>query len=286
MELNLEHVTKSYNKGVKALDDFSMHFTPGVYGLLGPNGAGKSTLLNIVTDNLKPTEGNVYFDGKPIHEAGESYRNVLGYMPQQQSLYDNFTGEEFLWYMASLKGLPKKMAGPRIKELLELVNLKNAGSKKIGSYSGGMKQRILIAQALLNDPKLLVMDEPTAGLDPTERIRIRNLLSTISEDKIIIVATHLVSDIEFIAKQVILIKNGKILKANMPQELLKDLDGKVYEVELPFEQEISSEKIKIANIRMGIRGKIYRIISDQPTEYKEQKTVNPSLEDLYLYYLG
>lgn len=286
MILTLKNISKSYRNAKKALDSFEMEFTQGVYGLLGPNGAGKSTLMNIITDNLKPDQGTILYNGQKIHCLKEKYRDILGYMPQQQSLYENFTGEEFLWYMAALKGVNKRKCKEVIYELLETVNLTAEMNKKIGSYSGGMKQRILIAQALLNDPEILIMDEPTAGLDPSERIRIRNLLSTISENKIIILATHLVSDIEFIAKEVILLKFGKIVVAGKPQVLLKQLEGKVYEVEIGIEEEFRNERAKISNIRMGAEGKVYRIIQDEKPLCENAKLVKPSLEDIYLYYLS
>lgn len=286
MILSLENISKSYGKGKKVLDAFSMDFSSGIYGLLGPNGAGKSTLMNIITDNMKPDQGKILYNGKEIHNLNDKYRNVLGYMPQQQSLYDNFTGEEFLWYMAALKGMSRKKSKGVIRELLGTVNLVSEKDKKIGSYSGGMKQRILIAQAMLNNPEILIMDEPTAGLDPSERIRIRNLLSTISEHKIIIVATHLVSDIEFIAKEVILLKKGKVVKSGTPQALLEELDGKVYEVEIGINETYQNENAKIANIRMGIKGKIYRVIQDERPHYENVRLLKPSLEDIYLYYLS
>lgn len=206
-KLEIKGITKVYKKGaVKALDNFSVTLTPGVYGLLGPNGAGKSTLMNIITDNLNADGGEVVYDGENIKKLGKDYRAVLGYMPQQQGLYDDFTLNRFLWYMAALKGLKKKEAKEKITQLLETVNLTDAAHKKLGSFSGGMKQRALIAQALLNNPEILILDEPTAGLDPKERIRIRNFISEIAEDKIVLISTHVVSDIEFIAKEIILLK--------------------------------------------------------------------------------
>ena len=174
MKLEVVNISKSYTKKKRALSNVNMTFTPGIYGLLGPNGAGKSTLMNIITDNIKPDEGQVLFNGEDIHSLKDKYRAILGYMPQQQSLYNDLTGEEFLWYMAALKDLKKKECADKIENLLKIVNLYNEKDKKIGLYSGGMKQRILIAQALLNDPEILVMDEPTAGLDPSERIRLRS----------------------------------------------------------------------------------------------------------------
>ena len=200
MKIEIKNLTKIYGNN-KAVNDLTLTLTDGIYGILGPNGSGKTTLINLLTDNVKRTSGEILINNKDIVSLGAKYRDLIGYMPQQQEIYDNFTGEEFLWYMAALKGLEKKYAKNKIDNLLKVVNLTSEKNKKIGSYSGGMKQRILIAQALLNDPDILIMDEPTAGLDPSERIRIRNFLSEMSENKIIIIATHIVSDIEFIAKE-------------------------------------------------------------------------------------
>ena len=261
-----------------------MTFTPGIYGLLGPNGAGKSTLMNIITDNIKTDGGNVLYNGTDIHTLKDKYRSRLGYMPQQQVLYDNFSGEEFLWYMAALKGMDKKSCKDRISELLNMVNLYTEKDKKIGSYSGGMKQRILIAQAMLNNPEILIMDEPTAGLDPSERIRIRNILSTLSENKIIIIATHIVSDIEFIAKEIILLRNGEIANSGQPQKLLTEISDKVYEIEVGMDEEYRWDGAKIANIRMGANEKIYRVVQDELPEGYHYQKAKAGLEELYLYY--
>lgn len=285
MELLVKNINKTYGKKKRALCDVTMSFTPGIYGLLGPNGSGKSTFMNIITDNLKADGGVVLYDGQSIHKRKEAYRAKIGYMPQQQAIYDNFTGEEFMWYMAALKGLDKKQAESRIESLIAMVNLGEEKGKKIGSYSGGMKQRILIAQALLNDPDILIMDEPTAGLDPSERIRIRNFLSEISENKIIIIATHIVSDIEFIAKEIILLKAGEIIDHGSPQQLLEELDGMVYEVETGLDEEYAQGDAYIVNIKMGSAGKTYRVISKKKLDGRNVKQVKAGLEELYMYHM-
>ena len=211
MKLEIKNLSKTYVKGKpKSLDNLSTEFTSGVYGILGPNGAGKSTLMNIIADNIKADSGEVLYNGENIIKLGKDFRNILGYMPQQQGIYKSFTGRRFLWYMASLKGIPKKEAKERIENVLNLVNLKDHADKKLGAYSGGMKQRILIAQALLNDPEVLLLDEPTAGLDPMERIRIRNFISEIAINKIVIITTHIVSDIQYISKEILLMNKGKL----------------------------------------------------------------------------
>lgn len=284
MQIDVENITKSYDKRKVALDQVSFHLTPGVYGLLGPNGAGKSTLINILVGNLKATGGSTKWNGKEIRKLGAKFRDVVGYMPQQQVLYDTFTGEEFLWYMGALKGIPRKKCRERIKELLHMVNLYEQRNIRISHYSGGMKQRILIAQALLNDPQILIMDEPTAGLDPSERIRIRNFLSTISQDKIILIATHIVSDIEAIAKEILLLREGKLLRKGRPEQLLREIHGKVFEVKTGVDETLDVNAFRISNIRVAENEKIYRVVSDQVPEGKSVHKVEPGLEELYLYY--
>lgn len=286
MELKLEHIRKSYNRGkTYAVEDFSVSFTPGVYGLLGPNGAGKSTLMNMITDNLRPDSGKITLDGKEISTLGAEYRSLLGYMPQQQGLYEDFTGEQFLWYMAALKGLRHKEAQNTIENTLGIVNLKEDRHKKLKSYSGGMKQRILIAQALLNNPKILIMDEPTAGLDPKERIRIRNFISEISKDKIVLLATHVVSDVEYVSKEILIMKKGLVVKQGTPQHLLSDMVGKVFEVLVTPEEEAhyNTSDHRVANIMLTAQGACLRIVSDTPPEVGQVQEVRPSLEDVYLY---
>ena len=286
MELRLINIKKSYNNGKTfAVNDFSVRLTPGVYGLLGPNGAGKSTLMNIITDNLRADSGSVLLNGKDILTLGADYRDLLGYMPQQQGLYDDFTGEKFLWYMAALKGMKKKDARIQIERTLGLVNLTDDRYKKLKSYSGGMKQRILIAQALLNDPKILIMDEPTAGLDPKERIRIRNFISEISKDKIVLLATHVVSDVEYISKEILIMKAGKVIRHGTPGELLHDMEHHVFEVLVTAEEQIFYEThgFKTANIMLSSSGVCLRIVSDERPTVGDVREVRPNLEDVYLY---
>ena len=290
MNLNIIEISKTYNNGDSfALHKFSQTLEPGVYGLLGTNGAGKTTLMNILTTNLKETSGRVEWDDKPIKSLGREYRSLIGYMPQQQKLYDDFSGEEFLWYMASLKGLSKTDAKIRIDKMLDIVNLQDKKDERIKNYSGGMKQRLLIAQALLNDPKILIMDEPTAGLDPEERIRIRNFISEISEGKIVIIATHVMQDIEYIADKIILMKKGNIMEAGTPDELIRKVDGNVYEGIVnnkEIEELKMQENVLISNARYsGNERNHVRIISkDKEKILQKMNQVEPDLEDVYLFY--
>ena len=264
MILNITNLTKQYGK-LTALHNFSYEFTSGVYGLLGPNGAGKSTLMNIITDNLRATSGIVEFDGKDTIEMGADFRKILGFMPQQQGIYPNFTLERFLYYMAALKGMKKSEAKADIERLLNLVNLQDSRSKRLGGFSGGMKQRALIAQAMLGNPKIIILDEPTAGLDPKERIRIRNLIAEIAFEKIVIIATHVVSDIEFIAKEVLLLKKGEIIDSGKPHELCEKINGNVFEIVSTENNllEISNE-YKVGNISKDEKNIYVRVISEDP----------------------
>ena len=284
--MKLEGLKKSYIKGkTYAVQDFSYCFTPGVYGLLGPNGAGKSTLMNMITQNLSTDHGRITLNGADIWQLGASYRNLLGYMPQQQGLYDDFTGEKFLWYMAALKGLKRREAQSAIKQSLEVVNLWQDRFKKLRSYSGGMKQRILIAQALLNDPKILIMDEPTAGLDPKERIRIRNFISEISRDKIVLLATHVVSDVEYISKEILVMDGGRIVRHGAPKELLADMEGHVFEVLATPEEQKFYEGFgyKFSNVILAPDGARLRIVSNVPPQVGKVQAVQATLEDAYLH---
>ena len=295
MKLEICGISKSYGKGKKALDCFWAELTPGVYGFLGPNGAGKSTLMNILTGNLQPDEGEILVDGQSVKEMGKDYRAILGYMPQQQGLYDNFTAMEFLRYFAALKAIPKKEAKKRIDKLLKIVNLEEARHRKVGGFSGGMKQRVLLAQALLNDPKILILDEPTAGLDPRERIRIRNHISEISQDKIILLATHVVSDVECIAKEILLIKNGTLLKSKRPEELLKSMEGFVWETGVSVDKlPLLEKECLVSNVHVAKDGLKVRLLGTKKEletklqtllekESIELEFAEANLEDVYLW---
>lgn len=288
MILKIDHVSKTYRKdGKKALDDFTAELTAGVYAVLGPNGAGKSTLMNIITDNLKQDGGVVSYDDEEIVSMGKRFRKILGFMPQQQGVYDDFTATRFLWYMSSVKGLSKAEAKKRIPELLSLMNLSDAANKKLGSFSGGMKQRILIAQALLNDPEVLILDEPTAGLDPKERIRIRNLISEIAFDKIVIFATHVVSDIEYIAKEIIMLKEGKLIFKGTSSELLGGMYGKVFETIVSKEQVDKIQKeYCVSGISSVANGVKVRFISNGVPAMTDCHLADATLEDAYLFYFN
>ena len=218
MELKLEHISKEY-KNTTALDDFSMTFSEEIYGLLGPNGAGKSTLMKLITRNIKPTAGEIYLDGTDIHTLKREYQRLIGYMPQQQAIYPFYTGRMFLAYMGLLKGVEKKVLNDEIEKYASKVNLLDVLDRQVGTYSGGMKQRLLIAQAFLGDSKIIIFDEPTAGLDPKERIHVRNLIHDNSAGKIILIATHVVQDIEDIASQIMLLKKGVLIEMAAPEIL-------------------------------------------------------------------
>lgn len=282
--LDIRNLSKEYGNNL-ALDNFTITMKEGIYGILGANGAGKSTLMNLITDNVTRTSGHIMYKGKDILELCAEFRSIVGYMPQQQGFYEQFSARAFIIYMASLKGIKGRKARAEADRLLKLVNLDNVAHKKIGSFSGGMKQRVLLAQALIGEPKILILDEPTAGLDPKERIRIRNFISELSKDKIIIYATHVVSDIECIADQVLLMKRGKMIGMGTPSELIDALSGKVAEV-VCTKEELSSlqQKHKFANVSQKREGLTIRVVGDDlPAEYKRVEN-DINLEDVYLYY--
>lgn len=283
MSLKINNITKVYNKK-KALNNFTAEMTNGVYGLLGPNGAGKTTIINIIVGITQQNSGAVEYNGTDIRSLGTEYLDKIGYLPQNPRFYKNFKAEEFLMYMCALKGINKVKSRERVCELLKMVNLWEERNKKIGSYSGGMKQRIGIAQAMLNDPAVLILDEPTAGLDPKERIRLRNLISKLSSKRIVLLATHIVADIEYIAKQVILLKAGNVIKIDKPVNLINSIDRRVWKVEVE-ESEINAymDKYNISNIIQ--RGNIYelRIVNETPPKSTSVNML-PNLEDVFLYY--
>ena len=284
MELRIENLTKAYGKKV-ALNDFSATLSNGIYGLLGPNGAGKSTMMKIITENLSAEKGQILVDGVPSDEMGTAYRTLLGYMPQQQGMYPHFTARRFLYYIAGLKGMSKAEAAEEIERVAAMVNMTEHLDKRLGTYSGGMKQRILIAQAVLGSPKILILDEPTAGLDPKERIRIRTLISQISLDRIVILATHVVSDVEYIAKEIIMLKNGELVSQLRPSALLQQMKGKVFEICVPEDkvEEVQNAYL-VGNIRMDDEEKIWvRVIDDVKPDWEIVQEVLPALEDVYLY---
>ena len=284
MEIRIENLTKHYGTNC-ALKDFTVTLKPGVYGLLGPNGAGKSTLMGLLTDTVKRETGRILCEGKDILEMGAAFRKLVGYMPQQQGYYEEFSVGRYLHYMASLKGLDKKQTKAEIAHLLEVVGLSHCLHKKMGSLSGGMRQRILLAQSLLGDPQILLLDEPTAGLDPEERIRIRNYISAIAADKIILLATHVVSDVESIAEQVLLLRKGELIAEDTPSNLIDGVRPFVAEV-LCGRNELSAyqEKYTISNITQQEGKLLLQLVGDS---LPESRTEHPrvSLDDVYLYHM-
>ena len=283
MELLLDRLTKQYGSKI-AVDCVNATLKPGVYGLLGANGAGKTTLMRMLCAILESTSGEVLLNGKEITSLGADYRNVLGYLPQDFGYYPNYTAMEFLMYVAALKGIPKDMAKKRANELLEVVGLSNVANKKVKTFSGGMKQRVGIAQALLNNPSILILDEPTAGLDPKERVRFRNLLSEYAGDKIVILSTHIVSDVEAIADEVLLMKKGKFVLQGTVQKLTEKANGKVWELTVsPSEARKWQDRTTVANLRHEGKDMVLRIVSDNMPS-KQAVPCGATLEDLYLYY--
>jgi ABC-type multidrug transport system ATPase subunit len=257
-----------------------------VLGLLGPNGAGKSTLMRILATITKATAGSVTWNGKDIARSPDELRMVLGYLPQDFGLYPNLTAIEFLEYMAAIKGLDSKAAKTRIDELLQIVNLVEAAKRPLGGYSGGMRQRVGIAQALLNDPQLLIVDEPTVGLDPEERVRFRNLLSDLSGERIVILSTHIVSDVESTATQIVLIDKGRLVRKSAPEALLEELEHKVWEWNVTSDELVPlKQKFIVSGTIRRSDGVQVRVVSESQPEATAQN-VSPNLEDAYLYFIG
>ena len=283
MELELVDLTRVYKNKI-AVNKVNYMMKPGIYGLLGANGAGKTTLMRLICDVLNISSGEILLDGKPISALGEKYRELLGYLPQNFGYYPDFTAEEFMHYMATLKGLKASFAKKKTKQLLEELNLSDVAKKKIKTFSGGMRQRLGIAQAMLNDPKILVLDEPTAGLDPKERVRFRRLIAGLAKGRIVILSTHIVSDVEDIADTILMMKNGKFVLTGTVDEITDEMAGKVWEITLRETQLAWAErKYNIANIHQHDGFVEIRVVSDKKPD-KDAKPIKPRLEDLYLSY--
>lgn len=283
MELKIEHLTKKY-KDKTAADDVNLNITPGIWGLLGANGAGKTTLMRMIAGIMKPTSGCVKFDGVNIERLGGAYRDIFGYLPQEFGFYPEFTVQDYLEYVAALKGLTKKNTRDKIEELLTRLTLEDVRRKKIVKLSGGMKRRVGIAQALLNEPEVLILDEPTSGLDPGERVRFRNLLSEFAQNRIVLISTHIVPDVEYIAFRNAIMKDGGIVSEGTTEELVGIMEGKVWNTEmLQCDVHKAEQKAKVVNLR-NISGSVVsvRYLSEEkifPDSIQEQ----PRLEDLYLW---
>lgn len=275
--LSIEHITKRYG-AFTALEDISLNLTPGIYGLLAPNGAGKTTLIKMLTTLSFPTKGKILWKGKEIIALQEKYRGILGYMPQQFGYYPDYTPRQFLMYMAVLQQIPHNKAKTRINKMLEMVGLSDVADKKMKKLSGGMIQRVGIAQAMLHNPRILILDEPTAGLDPKERVRFRNLIHTLATDRIVILSTHIVSDVETIADQVIMLRDHQIYVCDSPAAICSRLNGRVFEV--PSGTTLQPGQIMLSE-RSGENGPVLRIISKTPPA--EGKAVLPGLEDAFLH---
>ncbi|MFA7673613.1 MAG: ATP-binding cassette domain-containing protein [Clostridia bacterium] len=285
MKLELISLCKNYGN-IRALDNFSYTFEKGVYGIVGPNGAGKSTLMGIITDSLKRQSGTVLWNESDILKCGIEYRRLLGYMAQEQGLYETMTAHQFLDYMAMLKEIPIKEASVQIQELLEVMHLTASANRKLKGFSHGMRQRVLLIQALLGSPKVVILDEPTSGVDPMERISIRNHISKIAQDSIVLLATHAISDIECIANQVLLINKGKLVISDTPENLIKSIQGKVGEKYCTIKETADIQKeYGVCNIYQRHDGIVLRVVSDNlPADYT--RVENPlGLEDVYLYYI-
>ena len=283
MQLELSNVTKTYRGGNRAVDGVSMRIGPGVLGLLGPNGAGKSSLMRVLATITRPTDGSITLDGTDVVARPDELRRRLGYLPQDFGVHPNLTAAEFLRYLAAVKGLSTRTAKARVAELLELVNLTGVGRRPLGKYSGGMRQRVGIAQALLNDPSVLIVDEPTVGLDPEERLRFRNLLGVLAADRVVILSTHIVSDVEAVAEDIAVLSDGRLRARGTPEALLHTVDGMVWEVTLPVEV-LAEMRMRVLVSRVtrtgdGVRA---RVLAAGPP-MAGAVPVRPDLEDAYLH---
>ena len=289
MELTLEHVSKQFKdrqNSKTAVDDVSLKFGPGVWGLLGANGSGKTTLMRMICGIMKPTAGRICYDGIPIDQLGDAYRDVIGYLPQEFGFYPEFTVQQYLEYIAALKGLTDQQTRQKIDELLIRLSLEDVRKKRITKLSGGMKRRAGIAQALLNNPRILILDEPTAGLDPNERIRFRNLISGLSEDRIVLLSTHIVSDIEYIANEIWLMHEGILVQKGSLEEIIHSMPEKVWSCFMDHAAAADvMKKYKVSNMKSEAGGVELRIIS-KSRPFENAVSAEPSLEDVFLYYFG
>lgn len=283
MELSIKGLTKQF-KDKMAVDHVDLDITPGVWGLLGANGAGKTTLMRMTAGLLAPTEGRIEYDGVPIDTLGEQYRDLFGYLPQEFGFYPEFTVWDYLDYIASLKGMTRKESEKKIQELLPVFGLSDVKKKKIVKLSGGTKRRVGIAQALLNDPEVLILDEPTSGLDPGERVRFRNLLSEFASDRIVLISTHIVSDVEYIASKNAVMKDGKIIAAGTTEELVREIENKVWSAVIPeYDLHSFERNMRIVSIRNEEEQMVsVRYLADRPLIQNSEKCI-PRLEDLYLW---
>lgn len=285
MTIQFENISKKY-KNKLALNQFSTTLTPGIYGLLGANGAGKTTLINILVGVLPRSNGRISVDGTDVEKLGKDFLKKVGYLPQYPQFYRDFTVNEFLMYMCALKGIPHMTAKQRIQDLLSGVNLYDAMNCKIGALSGGMRQRVGIVQAMLGNPGLLILDEPTAGLDPQERIRFRNLITRFAENRIVLLATHIVSDVDAIANEVLILKEGKLIKQGAPEQLCEELKHKTWEITLSEDQSLSTfDQYAISKLQRNGTKLHIRILSDTKPAWNAVQ-VQASLEDVFLYYFG
>lgn len=286
MELQIDQVSKQYRADVWGLRDFSLTLGPGVLGLLGPNGAGKSTLMRILATVTKPTSGRVVWNGADIRRQPDTIRRVLGYLPQDFGVYPNLNPVEFLEYLAAAKGIDHSVARNRIDELIALVNLTDARRRPLGGFSGGMRQRVGIAQALLNDPEVLIVDEPTAGLDPEERVRFRHLLSDLSGERVVILSTHIVSDVEAVATRIALIASGHLVADDAPEALLQSVEGQVWETVIPSSELTAvREKYVVSQAVRRSDGVQVRLVApERPGD--DARPVAPTLEDVYLHMIA
>ena len=288
MELIIKNISKEFKDKID-VDKFSVTLSSGIYGLLGPNGSGKTTLMRILADVSSASSGDILVNGESKNKLGAEYRDLIGYVPQNIGFYKNFTAEKFLYYVAALKGVDKNIEKSKIDELLKFVNLEQDRKRRIGKFSGGMKQRLGIAQALLNDPKILILDEPTAGLDPNERIRFKNLIAQLSKGKIVILSTHIVSDIEFIANEVLVMKDGKLVEKSSLEEILDTVRGKVYTLSVnECDLDEVENKFKISSMIRNNSGINVRVVGDKKPNINKFKYIEeePNLEDVFLYYFN